>query len=204
MPDPTSNAIPKSGLRRPLDFENPYLARRSGCFPSGSRAKHSVTNLFARLAAEQFGCDSGRLMLHQPDELRMQLLARLRVVQIQRDTIHRANFYTLRCFKMPDALGALCRVNLIDLDTLKNRVVGAFRLADIAVDALISNLECQVYFPTLPSSARAVSGCTNSLTSPPSVAISRTIVAEMNMYLSDGVRNMVSTPGLSFRFIPAI
>ena len=152
---------------------------------------------------EQF-FGSSRFLLHRLDEFSVEFFARLWVVQIQRDAIHRADLDTLWRFKMPDALGAFCGVNLIDLEALKNRIVGAFRLADIAVDALIGNLKCQDYFPTLPSSARAISGCTKSLTSPPSVAISRTIVAEINMYLSDGVRNMVSTPGLSFRFIPAI
>jgi len=38
-------------------------------------------------------------------------------------------------------------------------------------------------------------GKTNLLTSPPSWAISRTIVPEMNWYWSDGVRNIVSTSG---------
>ena len=45
---------------------------------------------------------------------------------------------------------------------------------------------------------------TNFDVSPPKIEISRTIVAEINMYLSDGVRNMVSTPGFNLRFIPAI
>ena len=204
MPDPPSNAIQKRGLKTPLDFETLYLAGLSGHFSLESLAEYGVLDFFAGVAGEKDVYGSSRLLLHQTDELRVELLARLRIVQIQRDAIHRTNFDALRCFKMPDALGALCRVNLINFRPLKNRVVGAFRLADVAVDALIGNLKCQDYFPTLPSNARAISGCTKSLTSPPSVAISRTIVAEMNMYLSDGVRNIVSTPGLSFRFIPAI
>src|SRR5581483_8045532 len=44
-------------------------------------------------------------------------------------------------------------------------------------------------------------GCTNCPTSPPSEAISRTMVAEMNMYCSEGVRNSVSTSGYRLRFI---
>lgn len=58
--------------------------------------------------------------------------------------------------------------------------------------------------PTLTLSAVTTNGCTKSRTSPPSVAISRTMVAEMNMYLSEGVKNIVSTPGFSLRFMPAI
>ena len=204
MPGPASSVIRKSGLKKPPDFETLYSARFSGCFSPESRTEYEVTNYFVGLAAEQYVCHSSRFLLHQLDEFRVELLARLRIIQIQRDAIYRTDLNALRGFKMPDALSALCSVNLINLRALKNRIVGAFRLAYIAVDALIGNLECQDYFPTLPSSARAVSGCTKSLTSPPNVAISRTIVAEINMYLSDGVRNMVSTPGLSFRFIPAI
>jgi hypothetical protein len=60
------------------------------------------------------------------------------------------------------------------------------------------------YLPTLVLKAAIVIGWTKSETSPPSTAISRTMVAEINMYLSDGVTNMVSTPGLRRRFMPAI
>ena len=41
------------------------------------------------------------------------------------------------------------------------------------------------------------------MTSPPIVEISRTIVAEMNMNCSPGVRNIVSTSGYMPRFMPA-
>ncbi len=44
-------------------------------------------------------------------------------------------------------------------------------------------------------SHRSTEGKTNLLTSPPSIAISRTMLPEMNWYWSDGVRNIVSTSG---------
>ncbi|CPH90283.1 Uncharacterised protein [Bordetella pertussis] len=53
-------------------------------------------------------------------------------------------------------------------------------------------------------SQRSTDGKTNLLTSPPSWAISRTMVPEMNWYWSDGVMNMVSTSGSRWRFMPAI
>src|SRR5690606_4244807 len=46
---------------------------------------------------------------------------------------------------------------------------------------------------TLDCNQRSTDGNTNLLTSPPMMAISRTIVPEMNWYWSDGVRNRVST-----------
>src|SRR5204862_7091440 len=49
----------------------------------------------------------------------------------------------------------------------------------------------------------STTGSTNFDTSPPSVAISRTSVAEMNMCCSEGVRKMVSKSGSRLRFMPA-
>lgn len=129
---------------------------------------------------------------------------RLGIELVERNAIHRTNFATLWRIKMSDAFSAFCRIDLINLDALIDCGVGAFRLANITVDALIRDLEAHDALPTFVISACMVSGWTNSLTSPPRIAISRTIVAEMNMYLSEGVKNMVSTPGLSLRFIPAI
>jgi len=58
-------------------------------------------------------------------------------------------------------------------------------------------------FAVLVFSRASTPGDTNSATSPPKVAISRTKVLEMNWYLSLGVRNTVSTSGISERFMPA-
>ena len=112
---------------------------------------------------------------------------------------------------MPDAFGAFGVIDDIDLRALRDRAVRAFGLADIAIDAFVGNDECHGWdFPagrpaggiylrdwcaTLSESLARTIGCTNADTSPPNFAISRTIVAETNMYCSDGVRNSVSTSG---------
>ena len=49
------------------------------------------------------------------------------------------------------------------------------------------------YFANRARSASATAGCTNSLTSPPRLAISRISVDEMKLNCSVGVRNTVST-----------
>lgn len=65
----------------------------------------------------------------------------------------RAHFHTLGCIKMPHTLGALQRVDFIKLDTRINCLVRAFRFADIAVDALIGDLESQIPDPFLQTGA---------------------------------------------------
>ncbi len=58
--------------------------------------------------------------------------------------------------------------------------------------------------PSLASSCCSTVGETNWRTSsPPRVAISRTRVLLMNMYCALGVRKMVSTSGIRWRFMPA-
>ena len=42
---------------------------------------------------------------------------------------------------MPDALGALHRIDFIEFDALRNGLVGAFRLACTTIDAFICNLK---------------------------------------------------------------
>ncbi len=54
---------------------------------------------------------------------------------------------------------------------------------------------CWPIAATFSVSHFSTEGNTNLLTSPPSWAISRTMVPEMNWYWSDGVMNMVSTSG---------
>lgn len=66
-----------------------------------------------------------------------------------------------------------------------------------------SDLETQPR-PSLTSSCCSTVGETNCRTSsPPRVAISRTRVLLMNMYCALGVRKMVSTSGIRWRFMPA-
>jgi hypothetical protein len=55
------------------------------------------------------------------------------------DTIDRANFYALRQIMMPYTLGTQLRINDINVLTLGNRAIRAFRFANITVDAFIVN-----------------------------------------------------------------
>ena len=69
------------------------------------------------------------------------------VVGVPRYALHRADFDALRCIEMTNAFGAFHRVNLVIFDALVNGLVGAFRLADVAIDALIGDLEGQGPYP---------------------------------------------------------
>ena len=55
------------------------------------------------------------------------------------NTRHRADLHTLWFVKMTDALSALVRVNLIDLDTHVNGLVWTFGLAHVAVNTFVGN-----------------------------------------------------------------
>jgi hypothetical protein len=55
------------------------------------------------------------------------------------NTVHRTDFHALRRVVMAYALGAQRRIDDIDILALGNGAVGAFGLADIAVDAFIIN-----------------------------------------------------------------
>ena len=59
----------------------------------------------------------------------------------------RANLHTLGLVKMADTFGAFLRVNLIDVSTKVNRIVGAFGLAYITVDALVRDHQSHDDFP---------------------------------------------------------
>src|SRR5438046_5765974 len=109
---------------------------------------------------------------------------------------------------MPPALGALRGVDHVELGPHGDRAVRALGLAHVAVDALVGDLEGHRQAPASPRPIFAcmrcaVIGCTKAEMSPPSTAISRTMVADRKRYLSEGVRKSVSTPGASRRFIPA-
>ena len=60
-------------------------------------------------------------------------------LRINRNAGHRADLHTLRLVKMTDALGALVRVDLVDLGPQKDGLVRALGLANIAVDALVGD-----------------------------------------------------------------
>lgn len=55
------------------------------------------------------------------------------------DATNGADLNALRLVEMPDALGALGRVDLVDRDPHEDGVVRAFGLAHIAVDAFVRN-----------------------------------------------------------------
>jgi hypothetical protein len=58
---------------------------------------------------------------------------------MQGNTVNGAYFAALRRIKMADALGAYSGINFVNLYPLVNSVVGAFRLTNVAVYALIGN-----------------------------------------------------------------
>jgi hypothetical protein len=138
---------------------------------------------------------AGQLFVLDPEDV-----FDLDVVGILGDAVHRADLHALRFVVVTDALRALVGVDDVDLFALGNGLVRAFRFAHVAVDAFVGNNQGHSF----PLSVKqwlfarrrlSTQGCTNLLTSPPRRAISRTMVAEMNMYCSPGVRNTVSTSG---------
>src|SRR6185503_2223032 len=179
----------------------PLGAEGAAGFAPGARRRDPGhrARAFARLG--------GRLLLsREAFVLRLELVAAFRVPWIQRDAVHGAYLDALRRLEMPHAFRAAVEVDHVDLRAHGDRVVRALGLAHVAVDALVGDLQRHQDFsprPILSFMRRAVAGWTNSEMSPPSTAISRTIVADRNRYLSDGVRNSVSTPGASFLFMPA-
>ena len=92
-----------------------------------------------------------------------------------RNAGHRADLHALRLVEVADALGALARVDLVDLGAHRDRLVRALGLADIAVDALVGDHQrhgghlSRVRARALTRSCRRSSteGATNLETSPP-------------------------------------
>lgn len=82
------------------------------------------------------------LLFSQARVLALQFRARFLVVLVDANAFDRANLDTLRRVKMPDAFGTAPRVDDVDFDPLRDCAVGAFRLADIAVDTLVGNEQC--------------------------------------------------------------
>ena len=112
--------------------------------------------------------------------------------------------------KWPTHSVHLRRVDHVDLGALRDRVVRALGLADVAVDAFVG--DHQRHGVTLVLARRAHAGlealvdrpdARSDDTSPPNFAISRTIVADTNVYCSDGRQeqrfDIRDTGGGSFR-----
>jgi hypothetical protein len=69
----------------------------------------------------------------------LQLLPGFLMVGIFGDALHRADGDALRGIEVADALGAATGIDDIDLHALGDGLIGAFRLADIAIDALVGD-----------------------------------------------------------------
>src|SRR5690606_24349724 len=59
--------------------------------------------------------------------------------RVERDALDRADLLALRRVEVADALRAAVRIDLVDLRSLRDRLIGADRLADIAVDAFVGD-----------------------------------------------------------------
>lgn len=73
----------------------------------------------------------------------MKFVLRFSKIEVEGNAINRADLHALGCIEMSNAFGTFVRVNLVYLDALKNGVVRALRLANVAVDALVGNFERQ-------------------------------------------------------------
>ena len=94
---------------------------------------------------------------------------------------------------MADAFGAFARVNLVDFLAEVNRLVGAFGLAHITVDAFIGDKQRhdQPPFPARAAArASATAGLTIWPTSPPSLLISLLLL----LLFKQPVSTLVPTP----------
>ena len=130
-------------------------------------------------------------------------------LRIWQNTLHWTNFYALRRFEVSYALGTTVRIDYIKFWSLANCLIGAFRLAHIAINTFVRNIQChieldkRIYLPSFCANAAATSGCTNWETSPPKAATSRTKLEEINENCSAGVRKIDSSVGSRCRFILA-
>ena len=70
-----------------------------------------------------------------------QLIARFDPIRIKRNAIDGTHFAALRGIVMPHAFGAFPRIDFIYFNALRYGLIRAFRLANIAIDALIGDLE---------------------------------------------------------------
>src|SRR5689334_6606226 len=76
---------------------------------------------------------------HEARVLELELRARLHDFRIHHDAVDGTHFLALRRLEVPDALGALRRVDLVDFRPLCDRLVRALGLAHVAVDALVGD-----------------------------------------------------------------
>src|SRR5690606_33825127 len=111
------------------DSGRPITARAASAadgrsFPDGLRLEGLLPVAFAALA-------------RQAQVLRVQSFSALDVGRVERNAVDRTNLAALRLVMMPDAFGTARRVDLVDLLALRYRLVRAFGLADVAIDAFV-------------------------------------------------------------------
>src|SRR5262245_1756226 len=75
----------------------------------------------------------------QPQVLLAKLGIGLDMGGVERNAVDRADLLALRRVEMADSLGAAVGIDDVDLRPLRDRAVRAFRLADVAVDALVGD-----------------------------------------------------------------
>jgi hypothetical protein len=63
------------------------------------------------------------------------------------DASHWANLHALRLVKMPHAFRTFVGVNFVNFGAQINRLIWAFRLAHVAVDALVGNHQSHAMTP---------------------------------------------------------
>ncbi len=71
----------------------------------------------------------------------LQILGRFFVIWVEWNTVYRANCLALGLVEMADTLSAKIGVYFVNLDALIDSIVGAHRLANVAVYAFISDEE---------------------------------------------------------------
>src|SRR5690606_36816236 len=90
--------------------------------------------------AAKSGCSSSLLL--QPQELRQQLVVGFGNIGIRIDAFDRTHHHALRLVEMPHALGAARGVDHVDGLALRDGLVRAGGLADVAVDAELVDAQC--------------------------------------------------------------
>ncbi len=68
-----------------------------------------------------------------------QIVMRFHIIGMQGNAINGADLPALGRIKMTYALRALIRVDLVNLNPHKNRIIRALGFTDVAIDALVGN-----------------------------------------------------------------
>ena len=79
----------------------------------------------------------------------LQLLRRFRMLFIHQNAIYRTDLLALRLIIVAYALSTQIGIDFINFFALVNSIIRAFRLANIAVNALIGNKQRHLLFPSI-------------------------------------------------------